>query len=148
MNSCLIDTNILLRIAQPASQQHLKAVQAVEELKRRKTRLVLVPQVVYEYWTVATRPVEVNGLGMNATLIQKSVTLLLEEFTLLKDERGIFNLWHQLVTENEVSGKKTHDVRLVAAMKRHGIEGLLTYNIVDFRRYEPILVIDPDDLSE
>ena len=28
--------------------------------------MFLVPHTIYEFWVVATRPVEVNGLGMNA----------------------------------------------------------------------------------
>ena len=37
--------------------------------------------------------------------------------------------------------------RLVAAMKVHGIESLLTFNVQDFKRYPDISVLNPDVLS-
>lgn len=42
-------------------------------------------------------------------------------FTLLRDERAIFEHWQELVVQFDVKGKNGHDARLVAAMKRHKI---------------------------
>jgi predicted nucleic acid-binding protein len=46
-----------------------------------------------------------------------------------------------------VSGKNTHDARLVAAMHVHGIESILTFNGNDFGRYTGITAIDPAAMS-
>jgi predicted nucleic acid-binding protein len=43
---------------------------------------------------------------------------------------------------HEASGKASHDARLVAAMKVHGITHVLTFNVDDFKRYE-ISVLHP-----
>lgn len=126
MSSCLVDTNILLRSAQPSSTQHEMSLTFLENLRARGSRLVLVPQVIYEYWTVATRPINVNGLGMSQDTVETSLRMILSEFRLLRDERGVFDLWRTLVSQHEVSGKTTHDVRLVAAMQRHQIRSILT----------------------
>ena len=82
-------------------------------LVRAKVTLCLVPQVIYEFWVAATRPVEVNGLGMDVPLAQHSIEGLLQDFVLLKDERGIFGNWQSLVIANAVKGKGAHDARLV-----------------------------------
>jgi Predicted nucleic acid-binding protein, contains PIN domain len=146
MNLCLIDTNILLRSAQPTSSQHEMTLAALERLRAKEFRLVLVPQVIYEYWTAATRPVSVNGLGMTRETVETSLNLMLTDLVLMRDERGVFDLWRLLVSQYDVSGKTTHDVRLVAAMKRHNIKTILTFNSVDFKRFAEIEVLTPDNV--
>lgn len=61
----LLDTNILLRLAVPVHPMHLVARHAVIKLQANGDRLVLVPQNIYEYWVVATRPIPNNGLGFS-----------------------------------------------------------------------------------
>jgi predicted nucleic acid-binding protein len=69
---------------------------------------------------------------------------MLSLFPLLQDERAIFFRWLELVTAHEVSGKPAHDARLVAAMLRHGLMCLLTFNTADFARYSEVTVVHPD----
>lgn len=68
-------------------------------------------------------------------------------FPLLKDERSVFQHWRQLVFEYHVSGKPAHDARLVAAMHRHSVSHILTFNAADFQRYSDVTVISPQDVS-
>ena len=60
----LLDTNVLLRSVEPRHAQHQTSVDATDALRQRGHDLVIVPQVLYEFWSVATRPIEQNGLGM------------------------------------------------------------------------------------
>jgi predicted nucleic acid-binding protein len=144
--SVLIDTNILLRVAQTDHSAHPSATSAVIALREAGDELCLVPQVLYEYWVVATRPISVNGLGMTTAEAERTVKLLLEDFTLRLDERGIFGHWQSLVSTHDVKGKNAHDARLVAAMRRHGLVQLLTFNAADFARYPDIDVVTPTDV--
>jgi len=50
----LVDTNILLRLAQPTHPQYAEAADAVRVLIGRTDELILVPQSFYEFWVVAT----------------------------------------------------------------------------------------------
>ena len=59
-----LGANILLRSAEPTHRQYAEARDAVRSLNRRGHDLVIVPQNLYEFWAVATRPVANNGLGM------------------------------------------------------------------------------------
>ena len=70
-----------------------------------------------------------------------------ELFRLLRDERGIFSIWDQLVLSFGVKGKQAHDARLAAAIQRHGVTHLLTFNISDFARYSFMVVISPADVA-
>lgn len=141
--SILVDTNVLLRLAQPASPDHAKAQDALIQLAGRGAEVCLVPQILYEYWVVATRPVAVNGLGMSTPDVEQSIDMLLADFHLRRDEREIFDHWRDLVTARDVKGKNAHDARLVAAMLRHGISDLLTFNDSDFSRFPEIRVWTP-----
>lgn len=140
----LIDTNILLRIANGQSDSLFKkAVDAVEALLVAEHTLYVVPQNIYEFWSVATRPTTVNGLGMTKTEAQRSIETL-SQFRMRQDERSIYQHWIALVEKYDISGKTTHDARLVAAMVRHRIERLLTFNSAHFARFDEIEVWTPE----
>ena len=139
----LLDTNILLRTAEPSHSQFRLTSDAVDRLEGQEHLLVVVPQVFYEFWTVATRPTENNGLGQNLAEAGRHLITFRELYRLLRDERAIFPIWEQLVTRYAVKGKPAHDARLVAAMIRHSITHLLTYNTSDFKRYPEITALSP-----
>jgi predicted nucleic acid-binding protein len=56
---------------------------------------------------------------------------------------SLYDEWRRLIVAHGVSGKKTHDARLVAAMTVHHITQLLTFNSDDFSRYASITVLHP-----
>ena len=101
---------------------------------------------LYEFWVVATRPIPSNGLGMSSQSVKQSLDFLLIDFVLLRDERGIYNQWIDLVTQFDVKGRNAHDARLVAAMQRHNLKFLLTFNTPDFARYPFIETFTPRDV--
>lgn len=68
-------------------------------------------------------------------------------FKLLRDERGIFESWSALVEFHDVKGKNAHDARLVAAMQRHNLTHLLTFNQSDFTRFTNINALTPSDIN-
>lgn len=105
-----------------------------------------MPQVLYEYWVVATRPAAQNGLGLTVTDARVAVEEFTLTFPLLRDERGIFSFWLDLVTAHSVAGKLAHDARLVAAMNRHGLTHLMTFNSTDFTRFQPVVALTPGTL--
>ena len=48
--------------------------------------------------------------------------------------------------KHKVSGKPTHDARIVAAMIVHKIENILTLNPNDFKRFSEIKAVRPKDV--
>lgn len=137
----LLDANIFVRLAHKADAQRDMTLDALSALHAGGHRTAIVPQVLYEYWVVATRPLTHNGLGM----LPADVAVDLAEFRLdhlfLGDEPEIWEIWQGLVTAYGVLGKRAHDARLVAAMIRHGITHLLTFNEQDFARFNEMAVI-------
>ncbi len=144
--STLLDTNILARLAQPDHPKHIPARDAVKLLLTRGEEVCIVPQNLYEFWVVATRPANQNGLGMSLDQAYAECVQIKRLFTLFRDERGILTEWEQLVMRHAVTGKTGHDARLVAAMHRHGLTHLLTFNAEHFARFPGITITNPEDV--
>lgn len=145
--SVLVDTNLLVRSLQPTSPHFRPATAAILQLNRQNERLCVVPQVMYEFWTVCTRPAGENGFGMSVAEADAEQARVLSLFPLLPDAAAIFAEWQRLVVRHDVKGRNAHDARLVAAMTFHGVERVLTFNRLDFARYPGIVVIDPQSLG-
>ncbi len=123
----LPDSNIVLRFVQPSDPLYQIVSQAIDELQQNGEKINLVPQILVEFWVVATRPANVNGLGMTTDEAEKQLENLQKLFTVLPENEKIFDEWKTLVTKYKVSGKPAHDARIVAAMTVHQIEN--TFNV-------------------
>jgi predicted nucleic acid-binding protein len=144
----LVDTNILDRLSQPDHAQHAAGVRAAKSLRDGHHELRIVPQVIYEYWVVGTRPAARNGLGLTPEVVASKLHDFKALFPVLRDERGILERWEQLVRAHQVLGKPAHDARLAAAMQRHGLTHLLTFNGGNFSRFAFIQVLDPIQVAQ
>ena len=142
----LLDTNILARAAQTGHSMQRLALDAMAELRRQGETLCLVPQTIYEFWVVCTRPTAQNGLGLSPTETQAELSRLKTLFTILDDTPAIFPQWEQLVMQHQVRGKSAHDARLVAAMMVYGLNRILTFNVSDFQRYQTLTVLEPQQV--
>lgn len=63
MTTFLLDTNVLLRMSDGHAPNHLLAGEAVSTLLARRNEVYITAQNLIEFWAVATRPLDVNGLG-------------------------------------------------------------------------------------
>lgn len=140
---CLTDTNIILRLAEPSHPMHAESLRAVKKLFSAGHNLCLIPQNLIEFWNVATRPANKNGLGWTISQTDSEVADLESIFTILPDSQTIYDEWRHLVVKHSVLGKQVHDTRLVAAMTVHKISHLLTFNIDDFKRFSTIVIVEP-----
>ena len=138
----LLDTNILLRANQPNHPMHSLAMQAVESAISSGHELCLAPQVLYEFWVVATRPAGENGLGLTIGETRQKIDAVIDAMTLLAEPPGLWAEWREVVTTKEVKGKNAHDARLAAFMRLYGISHLMTFNAGDFARFE-ITIVSP-----
>ena len=62
----LLDTNLLLRLSDGRSPSNPIAANAVAQLIANGHDVFITGQNLVEFWAVATRPVEANGLGWSA----------------------------------------------------------------------------------
>lgn len=146
MTRYLLDTNVVLRFCNPCDVKHRIATDAISCLLTQGDECLLTAQVLIEFWVVATRPVEVNGLGWTVEQTRSTIDQLLSRFPLIEECSQIFPNWLNLVTISKVRGKRTHDAHIVAAMLAHGITHLLTFNPNDFITTPSITVVQPQEL--
>ena len=147
MATYLADTNLILRLADPASPQHAIATRALTHLLAKGDEVYLTPQNFIEFWAVATRPLDANGFGWGRERTAKEVTDLQERFPLLPDSPDIFTRWLELVRQLPIYGKRVHDARLVAVLQAHAIEHLITFNGSDFAPFPSLSLIDPRSMA-
>ena len=141
----LVDTNILLR--SHSSDPHYPLVgRSLSQLRQVGQALCIAPQNLVEYWVVATRPPEGNGLGMQPTDAVTEIQRLRKTFHVLEGLPGVSDAWEKLVGKHLVLGKQAHDANLVATMLIHGVHQILTFNGADFKRFD-VEVIDPTSAS-
>jgi predicted nucleic acid-binding protein len=146
----LLDTNLLARMTNAANPDCAAARRAIHLLSFEGERLIIAPQNLYEFWAVATRkpgpsPAGQNGLGMIPEQASQWLGFFMRRFTVLPDREDLFVRWHDLVRRLGITGLRSYDARLVAAMQSYGITRLLTFNMNHFRIF-PITVIDPTSL--
>jgi predicted nucleic acid-binding protein len=145
--SVLLDTSVLCRLANSNDADFPVASAAISELHRRRTRICCTPQNFVEFRNVATRPIAMNGFGLNATAADQLAAVHESSFHFLPDIPGIFPSWKDLVAKAGVIGKQVHDARLVAVCHAHQIDQLLTFNVGHFTRLAafgpPLTILDP-----
>jgi predicted nucleic acid-binding protein len=144
----LLDANILCRLARSDDPQHGETRQAIEHCLQRQEELLLIPQAYREFWVVATRPRERNGLGMTPNETAEQLKAFEQFTTFTADTPAVHENWRRLVIQHQVSGKDAHDAGYIAAMQTHSIQRILTFDTADFRRYEPHIVVrTPEQIS-
>jgi predicted nucleic acid-binding protein len=143
MRALLLDTNIWLRVVQPTAPQHAIAVDALAALIAQGATVYVTAQNVIEFWSVATRPVDANGLGWSVEAAAQEVERIMALFPSLDDTPAVFAHWQTLVAAHRVIGRRVHDARLVAVMLAHDVSHILTFNGDDFRGFNEIVVVEP-----
>jgi predicted nucleic acid-binding protein len=125
---------------------HTEAVDAVAALLNAGESVYILPQNISEFWNVCTRPLNKNGLGFTPAQADIELNRIESLLTVLLDNALIYLEWRQIVVKHAVSGVQVHDARIVAAMKAHRITHLVTFNHADFKRYQGINVMTPQDV--
>jgi predicted nucleic acid-binding protein len=136
-----IDTNVLLTATTPARPLHSKALEVLNDWPSRGPRLCTSGQVLREYLVVATRPPEVNGLGLSPSEAIENVVAFRGRVALLEEGESVARRLAALVAQLDCRGKQIHDANVVATALVHGVPRLLTANVGDFRRFEASLEI-------
>jgi predicted nucleic acid-binding protein len=147
MTDAILNANIFLRYAEANSPQHPIVRVVIPHLMAKGYALFCFEQTCFEFWTVATRPIANNGLGLNPSEADTELTKLLGYFPLLENQPGLFAEWRTLVATHSISGKPSHDARYVAGMNIYGVTHILTFNTIDFARFPGIVALDPTAIA-
>ena len=104
MELYLVDTNVLLRLANPEIELHTLSQSAIAQLLSRGCKLHYTLQNAAEFWNVSTRPQERNGHGISPRAASLALGNIEEGMTFLPDDDRVYALWRDLVTTHNVRG--------------------------------------------
>ncbi|MGD0567774.1 MAG: PIN domain-containing protein [Candidatus Sulfotelmatobacter sp.] len=144
--SCLVDTNILLRVARRSDPQHKLIDTALAKLALEGTTLHYSHQNVAELWNAMTRPIARNGFGLTVAEADREVTAIDAGMSFLPDNEAVYREWRRIVVRHAVSGVQVYDARLAATVLVYGIRHILTLNVADFSRYRGLTAIHPSSI--
>ncbi len=142
----LVDTNVLLRYCDQDGADHALCVSAVRGLVAQGDTVCLCAQILIEHWAVATRPVSVNGLGLEPGDADRQLAIASLALPCLSEPPDIAERWRKIARENAVRGRQAHDARIAALMLAHDVTHILTFNTGDFIRYQGITAVSPADM--
>lgn len=123
---------------------------AVNTILGNLDALYLSPQVVGEFWRVATSPVdERGGFGWSPQQTDRQMQALEYIYPMLHDGPLVYGKWRQIMQTITPQGVKICDAHLAATMLAHDVSHILTFNVKDFKRYEyfHIYAIHPRDVK-
>src|SRR5229473_416348 len=144
--SCLVDTNILLRISRRSDPQHILVDAALARLAGQGTTLFYAHQNIAELWNAMTRPIARNGLGLTVADADLVVQAIESCMSLLPDNEAVYREWRRIVVQYGVSGVQVHDARLAAVMYVHAVNHILTMNVTDFSRFKGLAAVHLDSI--
>ena len=142
----LLDSNVLLRWSDSRASEYAVCTQAVSRLAGRSNVIYVCAQVIIESYVVATRPVDVNGLGFSADEARQTLADIEGSFPCLPEPPDMAARWRQIVERHVVAGCQGHDARIAALMIAHDVKHLVTLNPGDFARYPEIIPVTPSDV--
>jgi predicted nucleic acid-binding protein len=82
--SCLVDTNILLRMTRRSDPQHQLVDMALAKLASQGVAFHYTHQNIAELWNAMTRPLTRNGLGLTVADAEREVRAIEAGMTLLR----------------------------------------------------------------
>jgi|SRR5579864_6943602 len=89
--SCLVDTNILLRVASRSGAEHPVVDRALAQLAEQGTILYYTLQNMAEFWNVMTRPKARNGFEFSLAEAEREIRAIESGMTLLPDNAAVYS---------------------------------------------------------
>lgn len=141
----LLDTNILVYAVDADSRFHVSCAGVVSRAMTGKLDAVIVPQVLMEFYAVATSPRRVRS-PLSASDGALQVTDWRRSIAVRYPTARCLAEWASLVERIPRTGQEVHDLFLAAQMRAHGIAEICTVNADDFRGITGIAARHPDEL--
>ncbi|MDE2893181.1 MAG: type II toxin-antitoxin system VapC family toxin [Chloroflexota bacterium] len=142
-----VDTNVLVSATDESRLQHREAYGLIAESGPRGLHLAASGQILREYLVVATRPTEVNGLGLTVVDATANLHQFLRHIHTYEETEAVAKRLRDLGISLGLRGKRFHDANIVATMVAHGIHTLVTDNGDDFTAFDEIETVTVSGLA-
>ncbi|MDZ7578938.1 MAG: PIN domain-containing protein [Candidatus Nanopelagicales bacterium] len=142
-----LDTNILVAATDSTRTCHSSALAVFNSWPSAGAILVSSSQVLREYASVATRPIDANGLGLSPELCAANISAFLKRVSLLPDDERAVSKWLDMMVASGARGRAVHDAAIVASAVARDVRLLLTVDVdmlARFRKFVPVSGLMPD----
>lgn len=143
------DTNVLLAATDRSRAEHADCQRALTGCGEHGVDCYTAPQILREYLVVATRPADVNGLGLSMADARANLRAWRRRAYLLDEDAAVCKRLDELLAAVDCRGKRVHDANVLAVMRCHGIEHLITANGSEFAAFHsviPLRIWHPSDV--
>lgn len=137
-----VDTNVLIYVSRKRAPKHAAAIESLRLVEQAGRPVWISRQVVREYLAVATRP-QPDVPALTPEQAAADARRLSHAFFVADENEAVAHHLLDLVHRLGVQGRQIHDANIVATMLANGIRRLLTFNLADFRRFEPLIALEP-----
>jgi toxin-antitoxin system PIN domain toxin len=138
-----VDTNILVYAHREDSPFHAAALKRLAELAEAPATWGIPWPCVHEFLAIVTHPrIYAPPTPLARALEQVDAWLASPSLVMLMESEAHWPTLRMLLSESSVSGAKTHDARIAALCRQHGVRELWTVDR-DFSRFSEIPVINP-----
>lgn len=137
----LLDTNILLTATDRSRQGFEEARELFTRALELGVHLCVSGQIIREYLVVATRPIEVNGLGLSPSEAVHNIHSFTRRLVFLEESELVSSELLSLIQKHELNGKRIHDTNIVALMHVEHINTIISCNPEDFSPFSHIQVM-------
>jgi hypothetical protein len=107
----------------------------MEEMERAPSRFCIGLQNLCEFWNVSTRPAVNNGLGLSPEFTLRAIERIQLGFEVLPETVAVIAELTRILNAHRVWGKQIFDAKLVALLRAHLLDGMITFKVRDFVQY-------------
>lgn len=143
----LVDTHVLLEATDEGRPLHDQAVAVFLSARAAGIDLFICTQTVREYLVVATRPTANNGLGMGIKAALENVAKFVTRASILPETLRAGELFLEWAAKFRITGKRLHDLQILATASVGGTQTLLTANEKDFPKIASIAIVPLSQLE-
>ncbi|TVR70900.1 MAG: hypothetical protein EA427_05160, partial [Spirochaetaceae bacterium] len=128
----LADTNVYLSATDRSRENHGDAWGFLQRCTGAGIHCAVTGQILREYLVVATRPADVNGLGLSLEDALSNMTVFRGRTVFLEESEAVSRELEALVRRYGITGKRVHDANIAAVLAVYRVPYLITANRDDF----------------
>lgn len=141
-STLFLDTNVLVYANVVETPLHSVALQAIATHYQAGADLWISRQIMREFIATLTRPQNYANPQPVSTIITR-IQDFQQLFNVAEDNADVTAHLLTLLQQIPTGGKQVHDANIVATMQTYGITHILTHNVKDFVRFQPLITIVP-----
>ena len=141
-----LDTNILVyaTLFDFEPNKHNQSNNSIKNLSKNNHQIYISTQILREFYAVVTNKKYLNN-PLSIQDAKAQIDFFSKSFEILPIDLNTITKLKELLLHHEIRGQKIHDTTIAASMLEYGINQLFTYNLKDFKVFDEINVLSPEE---